>query len=109
MADTKTKQVWNAFIVYKDQEDKLAGQIALENGMLSIVAAESDKARAYLEDVVEDMNALDFLVDLARPKDPDAPRYSVGADEYDRDHPDFDKVLVRKLLENHSLRVEPVK
>ena len=109
MNDTKTKQIWNAYIVYDDDDDKFAGQLALENGMLSVVSSESNEDKEYLEGVVEDINALDHLVDLAPPKEPDAPRYALGADVYDRDHPDFEKVLVRKLLENHSLKVKESK
>lgn len=106
MADT-TQQVWDAYIVYEGEEDQHAGQLAYEAGMLSVVEAQSDEDREFLEGVAEDMNALEFLVDLAPPQDSDAPRYSVGAIEYDRQHPEFEQVMIRKLRENHSLRVEP--
>jgi hypothetical protein len=109
MTATKTKQVWNAYIETEDDNDRLAGQLAVENGMLSMVSAETDKDREYLEGVVEDMNAREHLMDLAPPKDPDAERFSLGANIYKRDHPDFEKVLVRKLKEYHYLRVEPAK
>lgn len=106
MAD-KVQQVWNAYIVYEGEEDQYAGQLAYDAGMLNVVEAESDDDREFLAGVAEDMNALEFLVDLAPPQDSDAPRYSVGAVEYDRKHPEFEQVMIRKLRENHSLRVEP--
>jgi hypothetical protein len=109
MTDTQTKQIWNAYVQYDDQDEKFAGQLAIEKGMLSVVSAESDKARQYLQQAVENMNALEQLMDLTPPKSLDAPQFSVSADIYERDHPDFEKVLVRKLLDEYDLRVVPEK
>jgi hypothetical protein len=109
MAATKTKQIWNAYIKYDDGDEKFAGKLAVENGMLSVDTAESDAKREYLQDAADDLNGQEQLVDVAPPKEADAPRYALGANEYTRDHPEFEKILARKLLENHDIRVEPAK
>ena len=107
MTDTQTKQIWKAYVQYDGQDEKFAGQLAIEKGKLSVVSAESDKARQYLQQAADSMNALERLVDLTPPKSLDAPQFSVSADMYERDHPDFEKVLVRKLLGEYDLRVVP--
>ena len=104
MAGTKTKRTWDAFAVDDQNKEMFLGKITIDKGVLSIVSSDDEASRTYLEDIVEDMNALEFLVDKAPPK-PGAGRYQLGAETYRRDHPDFESVLIRKLMENHALKV----
>lgn len=106
MANTDTQQLLTAYINSSKTGERKAGRLALEGGKLTVVSAENDKDQAYLQDAVDDLNATERLVDLAPPKE-GAPRYSVGAKEYDREHPEFNEVLLRKLEENHFVRTEP--
>ena len=107
MATAKAGQVWNAYTDFPDEEDELVGQITVEEGMLRVVSAEGDDNKEFLEKIAKKFNRREELVIPGPPKG-DAGRYTLSADVYKRDNPKFEQVLLRKVCDNHSLRVEPV-
>lgn len=104
----KKTSLWKAYIL-DGKRKRLAGTLAIADGILRVASsAAREEDKAWLNDAVEDLNNRDHLVDLAPPKSTKE-RYGMGAVEYRRDHPDFEQVLIRKLEEHHSIRMEPAK
>ncbi|MEN1679686.1 MAG: hypothetical protein AAGJ46_08835 [Planctomycetota bacterium] len=111
MAEAQTATVYDAYITFdeEDKEDRLAGQLAIESGVLRVVSKANDDDGNYLDRLVEDYNGREFLVVKTAPTEEDAPRFTVGAKEYTRDNPEFVDVLRQKLHSSNGVRTEPAK
>lgn len=102
MKNHNSKIFFDAFSTLSSPHQKI-GQVAINQGKLEIVNLINESQRTEVQKSLDEFNNREFLVIKTPPKNGE--RYELGAKEFRRDDPDFNKILIEKLESTRQIKL----